>query len=92
MDSKKDVDNELKKVCEKLIQNSTEALVGQLTSFLAKADVIIAMNKRENEVKPITLKNQPFATPDKVSNARLLIMLHNNYKSTAYVLCFFRDF
>ena len=79
MDSKKDVDNELKKVCEKLIHNSTEALVGQLTTFLAKMDVIISMNDRENQVKPIILSNQPFASADKVSE--LILAVKRNIRS-----------
>lgn len=66
MDSKRDVDKELKKVCERLIQTSSETLVGSLFALLAQMDVILAINEKEGGVKPILLKNQPFATPDKV--------------------------
>ena len=41
-------------------------ICGPLNSLIAKADVILQMNSNEQSIKPITLKNQPFATPDKV--------------------------
>ncbi|KAA0201080.1 hypothetical protein HAZT_HAZT001031 [Hyalella azteca] len=67
MDSKQDVDQELKRVCERLIHTSTETLVGRLTAFIAKLQLITNMNSREKNIKPILLKNQPFATPEKVN-------------------------
>ncbi|CAL4079474.1 unnamed protein product, partial [Meganyctiphanes norvegica] len=66
LDSKRDLDERLKKLCELLIHTCTQTLAGHLTAFLAKAEVILQMNKEEN-VKPIVLKNQPFSTPDKVA-------------------------
>ncbi|KAF2359926.1 Conserved oligomeric Golgi complex subunit 3 [Trinorchestia longiramus] len=66
MDSKKDVDFELKRVCERLIHANTEVLVGPLTSLITKVDVILAMNKNEAGVKPVLIKNQPFASPAKI--------------------------
>lgn len=67
MDSKRDVDNELKKVCEQLISTSTNQLVGPIISLIERIDVILDMNMSENQVKPIALKNQPFAAPEKIS-------------------------
>ncbi|KAK7079194.1 Golgi transport complex subunit 3 [Halocaridina rubra] len=67
LDSKRDLDNQLKTLCEKLIYTCTETLSSPLTRFIAKAEVILQMNKEEN-VKPILLKNQPFAVPEKVAD------------------------
>ncbi|XP_068242874.1 conserved oligomeric Golgi complex subunit 3 isoform X1 [Palaemon carinicauda] len=67
IDSKRDLDNQLKTLCERLIFTCTETLSSPLTRFLAKADVILQMNKEEN-VKPIVLKNQPFAVPEKLAD------------------------
>lgn len=55
----------MKKLCELLILTCTETLSGPITVFLTKAEVILQMNQEEN-VKPIMLKNQPFAVPEKV--------------------------
>uniref|UniRef100_A0A6A7G0E7 Conserved oligomeric Golgi complex subunit 3 n=3 Tax=Hirondellea gigas TaxID=1518452 RepID=A0A6A7G0E7_9CRUS len=67
MDSKRDVDMELKKVCEHFINTSTESLIRPLTVLLAKMDVILTMNQREEDIKPIQLKNQPFANPNNIN-------------------------
>lgn len=67
LDSKRDLDNRLKKLCEQLISTCTATLASPLTVFLSKAEVILQMNREEN-VKPIVLKNQPFAVPEKVRN------------------------
>ncbi|XP_069948876.1 conserved oligomeric Golgi complex subunit 3-like [Cherax quadricarinatus] len=67
LDSKRDLDNRLKKLCELLIFTCTEALSSPLTLFLTKTEVILKMNQEEN-VKPIILKNQPFALPEKVAD------------------------
>lgn len=67
LDSKRDLDNRLKKLCELLILTCTETLSGPITVFLTKAEVILHMNQEEN-VKPIMLKNQPFAVPEKVAD------------------------
>ncbi|KAK3872541.1 hypothetical protein Pcinc_022385 [Petrolisthes cinctipes] len=67
LDSKRDLDNRLKKLCEQLISTCTATLANPLTVFLSKAEVILQMNKEES-VKPIILKNQPFAIPEKVAD------------------------
>ncbi|XP_063599673.1 conserved oligomeric Golgi complex subunit 3-like [Penaeus indicus] len=67
LDSKRDLDNRLKKLCELLILTCTESLTGPLSIFLTKAEVILQMNKEES-VKPISLKNQPFASAEKVAD------------------------
>ncbi|XP_045594085.1 conserved oligomeric Golgi complex subunit 3 isoform X2 [Procambarus clarkii] len=67
LDSKRDLDNRLKKLCELLIFTCTETLSSPLTLFLTKTEVILQMNQEEN-VKPIIIKNQPFAVPEKVAD------------------------
>ncbi|KAG7171455.1 conserved oligomeric Golgi complex subunit 3-like [Homarus americanus] len=67
LDSKRDLDNRLKKLCELLIFTCTETLSSPLIMFLTKAEVILQMNQEET-VKPIMLKNQPFAVPEKVAD------------------------
>ncbi|XP_076040956.1 conserved oligomeric Golgi complex subunit 3 [Oratosquilla oratoria] len=67
LDSKRDVDNRLKRACEQLIYTATESLTTPLSTFITKAEVILKMNKDES-VKPIALKNQPFASPEKLSD------------------------
>ncbi|MCL4131004.1 UNVERIFIED_CONTAM: hypothetical protein GTU68_002411 [Idotea baltica] len=67
LDSKRDVDNQLKKICEQLIFSSSELLVSPLTLFIAKIEVLLQMNE-EKGAKPIALKNQPFASPEKVGD------------------------
>uniref|UniRef100_T1J4T0 Conserved oligomeric Golgi complex subunit 3 n=1 Tax=Strigamia maritima TaxID=126957 RepID=T1J4T0_STRMM len=66
IDSKKDVDNHLKLVCEQFIQHTTELLIGSLKSFTEKAAVIIKLKEGEGG-RQVTLKNQPFASVDKIA-------------------------
>ncbi|XP_022087992.1 conserved oligomeric Golgi complex subunit 3-like isoform X2 [Acanthaster planci] len=65
LDSKKDVDTQLKKTCEQFIKHVTDTLIPELNSFLTKATVIIDMNK-ESEAAQVSLRKQPFATAEKV--------------------------
>ncbi|XP_033099795.1 conserved oligomeric Golgi complex subunit 3-like [Anneissia japonica] len=65
IDSKKDVDNQLKKTCEHLIKNVTNSFISDLNSFLTKANVVLNLNKEEGT--RINLKQQPFASPEKVN-------------------------
>ncbi|XP_041353506.1 conserved oligomeric Golgi complex subunit 3-like isoform X2 [Gigantopelta aegis] len=65
VDSKRDVDQQLKKTCEEFIHTVTETFIRPLQTFLSRADVIINM-KKEEVGKNITLRQQPFATPEKV--------------------------
>ncbi|XP_071951133.1 conserved oligomeric Golgi complex subunit 3-like [Antedon mediterranea] len=64
IDSKKDVDNQLRKTCENLIKNVTNTFISDLNSFLTKANVVLNLNKEEGT--RISLKQQPFANPEKV--------------------------
>ncbi|GAB1606416.1 conserved oligomeric Golgi complex subunit 3-like isoform X1 [Argonauta hians] len=65
VDSKKDVDSELKKNCEEFIHHISDYFTEPLKSFLSKATVIVDMKKEEG-VQKVSLRNQPFATPEKL--------------------------
>lgn len=65
VDSKKDVDAELKRNCEEYIRHITDYFTEPLKSFLSKANVIVNMNKEEGAQK-VSLRNQPFAEVEKL--------------------------
>ncbi|XP_050396533.1 conserved oligomeric Golgi complex subunit 3 isoform X1 [Patella vulgata] len=65
VDSKHDVDQQLKKTCEDFIHHVSDSLTGPLKAFLSRASVVINM-KKEEATASVTLRQQPFATPEKV--------------------------
>ncbi|KAK3602139.1 hypothetical protein CHS0354_036880 [Potamilus streckersoni] len=65
VDSKKDVDGQLKKTCEDFIHHVTDLLTEPLKNYITRASVIISMMSEE-EIRQVTLRQQPFATPEKV--------------------------
>ncbi|KAK2188450.1 hypothetical protein NP493_132g06036 [Ridgeia piscesae] len=65
VDSKKEVDQQLKTTCEDFIHHTSEELVGPLKAFITKADVIVKMNN-EDGGRQVSLRLQPFASPEKV--------------------------
>ncbi|XP_076096896.1 conserved oligomeric Golgi complex subunit 3-like isoform X2 [Mytilus galloprovincialis] len=65
VDSKRDVDQELKKTCEEYIHYVTELFISPLQMFLSRANVVISMKSEEN-IKSVSLSSQPFATPEKI--------------------------
>eukprot|EP00106_Octopus_bimaculoides_P007522 XP_014774964.1 PREDICTED: conserved oligomeric Golgi complex subunit 3-like isoform X2 [Octopus bimaculoides] len=78
VDSKKDVDSELKKNCEEFIHHISEYFTEPLKSFLSKATVITDMKKEEG-VPKVSLRNQPFATPEKLHD--IVAESYKNLKS-----------
>lgn len=66
VDSKKDVDNHLKFVCEEFIAHVSDLLVRPLKIFLEQASVITKL-KEEEGGRHVALQNQPFASAEKVS-------------------------
>ncbi|KAJ7330668.1 Golgi transport complex subunit 3 [Desmophyllum pertusum] len=60
LDSKKDVDVELRIVCEQFIQNISESLISPLSAFLAKVTVIKNLAEEEGKDSKAFLKQQPF--------------------------------
>ena len=78
VDSRKDVDWQLKKTCEEFIHLAVSSLVSPIRHFLEKATYLVGEQKTEDKksssfaseistassTKPLRL--QPFATPEKV--------------------------
>ncbi|XP_077988329.1 conserved oligomeric Golgi complex subunit 3-like [Glandiceps talaboti] len=64
-DSKRDVDNQLKRTCEDFIKFVTDSFITDLNAFLQKANVIVNLAK-EGDAAKVSLRQQPFAGPDKV--------------------------
>jgi hypothetical protein len=60
VDSKKDVDNQLKGLCERFIETVSNLLAEQVKAFLAKADVVVQMAAKPGST--VQLKTQLFAT------------------------------
>ncbi|XP_064615702.1 conserved oligomeric Golgi complex subunit 3-like [Liolophura sinensis] len=67
VDSKKDVDNQLKKTCEEFIHDVSDQCLGPMKNFLTRADVIVTVKKVEG-TRQLSLSRQPFAAPEKVQD------------------------
>lgn len=78
IDSKKEVDSQLKVICEQFINHVSDQLVGPLKQFLSKASVILKM--REDPSAPqVSLRTQPFASPEKLHD--VVAETYKNLKS-----------
>ncbi|XP_019645031.1 PREDICTED: conserved oligomeric Golgi complex subunit 3-like [Branchiostoma belcheri] len=65
VDSKREVDRQLKRTCEEFIQHVVKGFVSPLTDFINKANVIVNMNKEDSGPK-VSLRQQPFAGAETV--------------------------
>lgn len=66
-DSRKDVDRQLKTVCERFIRDATNFLIGPVTSFLDKANQHI-QNAQSQPTQGIPgLRQMPWAAPQQIS-------------------------
>nr|XP_039250250.1 conserved oligomeric Golgi complex subunit 3-like isoform X2 [Styela clava] len=63
IDSKKDVDRQLKYVCEEFIEHVTKVLIGVLDDYLSKAKLVLNVSREEGGPKT-SLRHQTFATPE----------------------------
>lgn len=63
IDSKKDVDRQLKLACEDFIEHVSKSLTTGLTDFLSKSKVVTNLNNEDGGTKT-SLRQQPFATPE----------------------------
>ncbi|ESO96117.1 hypothetical protein LOTGIDRAFT_116220 [Lottia gigantea] len=64
VDSKHDVDQQLKKTCENFIHHVTDTLTGPLKAFLSRVSITDFM--KDEMTSNVTLRQQPFATPEKL--------------------------
>nr|XP_018668391.1 conserved oligomeric Golgi complex subunit 3 [Ciona intestinalis] len=87
IDSKKDVDRQLKSVCENFIEHQTMLYCQPLSEFLQKASKLVSMNQEDSNVS-VSLRQQDFASAEQVQqlvggvyrNLKLMV------KKTAYVM------
>ncbi|XP_067011172.1 conserved oligomeric Golgi complex subunit 3 [Anabrus simplex] len=66
VDSRKEVDRQLKSSCEAFIGHATSQLAQPILSFLEKAQVFLSMSAEVSSTNNITLAQQPFASADAV--------------------------
>ncbi|CAF0746344.1 unnamed protein product [Brachionus calyciflorus] len=74
VDSKREVDNHLKKTCEIFIQNASDDFFGSIRQLVIKIQAVLNMNSDPNAPKVI-LSQQPFAKPEKLHD-----IIAENYK------------
>ena len=80
IDSKREVDNHLKRTCELYIADLSDQLCGNLRQYLQKAQVILKLNHDANNVQKVSLRQQPFAKPEILHE--LIIENYNAMKRT----------
>ncbi|XP_017025950.1 conserved oligomeric Golgi complex subunit 3 [Drosophila kikkawai] len=72
LDSRKEVDRQLKTVCERYIKDSVQMLVGPLVTFLEKAQSLLEQAKHSQSpesTKPsYALRQSPWASPQQISS------------------------
>ncbi|KAH8282466.1 hypothetical protein KR054_007818 [Drosophila jambulina] len=70
LDSRKEVDRQLKTVCERYIKDAVHMLVGPLVTFLDKAQSLLAQATQSQEAtKPsYALRQSPWASPQQISS------------------------
>ncbi|XP_020799154.1 conserved oligomeric Golgi complex subunit 3 [Drosophila serrata] len=70
LDSRKEVDRQLKTVCERYIKDAVHMLVGPLVTFLDKAQSLLAQATQSPEsTKPsYALRQSPWASPQQISS------------------------
>ncbi|XP_078613274.1 conserved oligomeric Golgi complex subunit 3-like isoform X1 [Branchiostoma floridae x Branchiostoma japonicum] len=83
VDSKREVDRQLKRTCEEFIQHVVKGFVSPLTDFINKANVIVNMNKEDSGPK-VSLRQQPFAGAETVHE--LVTKTYKNIKGQLPVI------
>lgn len=78
LDSRKEVDRQLKTVCEQYIKDSVHMLVGPLVTFLEKAQALLAQDKSASTATPaqestaskvnFVLRQSSWASPQQISS------------------------
>ena len=68
LDSRKDVDRQLKTVCETFIQDATKQLVGPILTFIENSQVHLKQATSGQSTPTMTLRMAPFAAPQQISS------------------------
>lgn len=80
IDSKREVDKQLKLTCEQYINEISNNLSGSIRQYLQKSHVILKINRDQNNPNKVSLRQQPFAKPEVVHD--LLVENYNKMKKT----------
>lgn len=69
LDSRKEVDRQLKSVCELFIKNSVQMFVGPILQFLEKAQSIVSVEQSPQPQQKVNyaLRQSPWASPQQIS-------------------------
>ncbi|XP_037958131.1 conserved oligomeric Golgi complex subunit 3 [Teleopsis dalmanni] len=67
LDSRKEVDRQLKSICEEFIRNAVKLLVGPVLAFLDKALELTADTKTDNDKSKYILRQTSWASPQHIS-------------------------
>ncbi|XP_046853016.1 conserved oligomeric Golgi complex subunit 3-like [Xenia sp. Carnegie-2017] len=88
VDSKKEVDNELKTVCEQFIDSISSSLVSPLKDFLSKTDAIQKLAEEDGKDVKNLLKHQHFAKPENVRRlvSESYMLLKSKIPSTLQIM------
>ena len=74
IDSKREIDNQLKNSCEIFIENVSQELFGSVRDLVKKIQLVVSMNNDPKAPK-VALNQQPFAKPEKLHDT-----IAENYK------------
>ncbi|CAB3989375.1 conserved oligomeric Golgi complex subunit 3-like [Paramuricea clavata] len=88
VDSKKEVDNELKVVCEQFIESISNSLIAPVKDFLSKTNVIQKLAEEEGKDVKSLLKHQHFAKPENVRRlvSESYMLLKSKIPSTSQIM------
>lgn len=81
IDSRKEVDRQLKKICEDFIQSISDQFIGLLRDFLSKANVIMQMCGNDGRPR-VDIRQQPFAAPEKLQEIIAITYKNLNQKKS----------
>jgi conserved oligomeric Golgi complex subunit 3 len=69
LDSRKDVDRQLKIACEQFIKDVTKQLVGPILTFIENSQNLLKQNPQQQQGNTLTLRQTPWAAPQLISSA-----------------------
>lgn len=67
LDSRKDVDRQLKGVCEVFIRDSSKFLIGSLLGFIEKVQQLLKQPQQPGSTASLILRQSPWASPQQIS-------------------------
>ncbi|GJQ68258.1 Cog3 [Trypoxylus dichotomus] len=79
IDSRKEIDKELKAACEAFILSATNSLIGDVTQWIQKAEHILNLINNSPNNKSLSLKEQEFARAQNLAN--VIVQTTRNVKA-----------